>query len=74
LENLRAYLRFSAFVIRIGWKIVGIDFDKEQITILKNGQKYTLEKIKCPMYMYLATSLKLWSSKQQTIVIYALAV
>jgi hypothetical protein len=32
--------------IRIGWKIVGIDFDKEQITILKNGQKYTLEKIK----------------------------
>jgi hypothetical protein len=28
------------------WKIVGIDFDKEQITILKNGQKYTLEKIK----------------------------
>ncbi len=32
--------------IRIGWKVIDIDFDKEKITIVKNGQKHTLEKIK----------------------------
>lgn len=32
--------------IRMGWKILNIDFDKEQIIIIKNGQKITLEKIK----------------------------
>jgi hypothetical protein len=36
--------------IRIGWKIINIDFDKEQITIAKakakNGQQITLEKIR----------------------------
>jgi len=33
---------------RIGWKIINIDFDKEQITIAnaKNGQQITLEKIR----------------------------
>jgi hypothetical protein len=34
--------------IRMGWKIINIDFDKEQITIAnaKNGQQITLEKIR----------------------------
>ena len=34
--------------IRLGWKIINIDFDKEQITIAnaKNGQQITLEKIR----------------------------
>ena len=32
--------------IRIGWKVIDIDFDKEKITIVKNGKKHTLEKIK----------------------------
>lgn len=34
--------------IRIGWKIINIDFDKEQITIAnaKSGQQITLEKIR----------------------------
>ncbi|CAB5498507.1 hypothetical protein AZO1586R_776 [Bathymodiolus azoricus thioautotrophic gill symbiont] len=32
--------------IRIGWKVIDIDFDKEKIMIVKNGQKHTLEKIK----------------------------
>lgn len=34
--------------IRLGWKIIKIDFDKEQITIAnaKNGQQITLEKIR----------------------------
>jgi len=34
--------------IRMGWQIINIDFDKEQITIAnaKNGQQITLEKIR----------------------------
>ncbi|SHA28710.1 hypothetical protein BTHERMOSOX_1007 [Bathymodiolus thermophilus thioautotrophic gill symbiont] len=32
--------------IRINWKIINIDFNKEQITILKNGQQIVLDKIK----------------------------
>lgn len=32
--------------VRLGWKIKNIDFDKEQITILRNGKSITLEKIR----------------------------
>lgn len=32
--------------VRIGWKVAKIDFDKEQIVVVKNGQQITLEKIK----------------------------
>lgn len=34
--------------VRVGWKIVNIDFDKEQISIVhaKNGQQITLERIR----------------------------
>ncbi len=31
--------------IRLNWKVIDINFDKEQITVIKNGQKAVLEKI-----------------------------
>jgi len=32
--------------VRLNWKVMDINFDKEQITIVKNGQEVTLEKVK----------------------------
>lgn len=31
--------------VRLDWKVINIDFDKEQITVRKNGQEVILEKI-----------------------------
>lgn len=32
--------------VRLNWKVMRINFDKEQIIIVKNGQEVTLEKVK----------------------------